>query len=78
MDLQEAKNLLSGYGAAVVTSRISEDTLTKKKSLGQVLSFAAIQVQIKPIHRREQTAILCCIIIKYGTRKNYQNHIEPI
>ncbi len=34
MDLQEAKNLLSGYGAAVVTSRISEDTLNEEEKLG--------------------------------------------
>lgn len=35
MELQEAKNLLSSYGAAVVTSRISEEILNDEEKLGE-------------------------------------------
>lgn len=37
MNLQEAKDVLSGYGAAVVTSRISEDILNEEEKLGEGL-----------------------------------------
>ena len=37
MDLQEARDVLSGYGAAVVTSRISEDILNEEEKLGEGL-----------------------------------------
>ena len=35
MELQDAKELLNGYGAAVVTSRISEDILNEEEKLGE-------------------------------------------
>lgn len=35
MELQEAKNLLSSYGAAVVTSRINEEILNDEEKLGE-------------------------------------------
>ena len=34
MELQQAKDLLNSYGAAVVTSRISEDILNEEEKLG--------------------------------------------
>lgn len=37
MKLQDAKNLLSSYGAAVVTSRVSEDILNEEEKIGSGL-----------------------------------------
>ena len=37
MKLQDAKDLLSSYGAAVVTSRVSEDILNEEEKIGSGL-----------------------------------------